>query len=144
MIEVGLFFLFFLFFLLFCLFKSEEFRHPLSNHPDLGPLSDLQQAIAECISAGGDSCSLNAIQTHVAKKWKQLRRRDGTEYPSLQELRRAVVDVLRPNPRAPNLFRKEESSRSDRNQYRMNNTVEEALESMRAASGENKRAKYVR
>ncbi len=111
--------------------EHEEFRHPLDGHPDLGPVSALQNAIAEVIfsSTGGDSSGLPAIQNAVAKKWKTLRRRDNSEYPSQAELKKAVVEVLRPNPRVPNLFRKEESARSER--YRCNVTEDEAVESMR-------------
>jgi hypothetical protein len=111
--------------------EHEEFRHPLDGHPDVGPVSALQNAIAEVIfsSTGGDSSGLPAIQNAVAKKWKTLRRRDNSEYPSQADLKRAVVEVLRPNPRVPNLFRKEETARSER--YRCNVTEDEAVDSMR-------------
>jgi hypothetical protein len=51
--------------------------------------------------------------------------------------------VLRPNPKVPNLFRREDQNRQDR--YRCNLTIEEALESMQAARGDShKRQKFVR
>jgi hypothetical protein len=64
-------------------------------------------------------------------KVKTLKRRDMSEYPSLAELKKAVVEVLRPNSRVPNLFRKEDNSRSER--YRCNVTADEAVESMKRA-----------
>ena len=118
-----------------------EVRHPLENHPALPPTTALQRAVADAIQmgGGGDSSSVNAIQLTVAKK-KGLRRQDDTEYPSAAHLRQAVVDVLLPSTVVPNLFRRDDQgSRSDRQHYRCNTTLGEALESMRAAESATKK-----
>lgn len=82
-----------------------------------------------CSSTGSDS-GLQAIQNSIAKRAKSLKRRDGSDYPA-GELKKAVVEVLRPNSRVPNLFRKEDNSRAER--YRCNVTADEAVESMKRA-----------
>ncbi len=114
--------------------EPQDFHHPLEGHPDIPPVSQLQHAIAEVIfSAAGSDSGLQAIQNAVAKKARTLKRRDMTDYPP-GELKKAVVEVLRPNPRIPNLFRKEENSRAER--YRCNVTADEAVESMKKARKE--------
>jgi hypothetical protein len=121
--------------------QPAEVRHPLENHPALPPSTELQRAIADAIQTGGggDSASVSAIQLAVAKK-KGLRRQDDSEYPSAAHLRQAVVDALRPSAVVPNLFRRDDQgSRSDRQHYRCNTSLQEALESMRAAESANKK-----
>ena len=119
-----------------------DFYHPLAGHPDIGELTDLQNLITEAIYNCGESCPLNTIQNHVQKKWKSLKRRDGSEYPSQADARKAMIECLRPNPKVPNLFRREEGGRGDRFFFKINFTIEEALESMRAAASYNPRQKF--
>lgn len=56
-----------------------------------------------------------------------------------------MVEILRPNPRIPNLFRRDEAQRGgERSAFKINSTMDEALESMRAAVGQLNAAKFNR
>ncbi len=59
-------------------------------------------------------------------------------------IQRAVIELLRPNPRIPNLFRRDESQRGDRACYKLNLTIDEALETMRAAAAQLRSNKFAR
>lgn len=54
-----------------------------------------------------------------------------------------MAEVLQPSTRLPSLFRRDESQRGDRHMYRLNTTLDEAMETTREAASQ-QRAKYSR
>lgn len=88
--------------------SGKQNLHPLANHPDITPLNDLQIFITEAImNTDTGSASLEEIYQHVSKKWRSIRRRDGSNYTT--DCRRAIQANLRHNPHHIPLFRRDEN-----------------------------------
>jgi len=108
--------------------------HPLANHPDITPLNDLQIFITEAImNTEGGSASLEEIYQHVSKKWRSIRRRDGSNYTT--DCRRAIQANLRHNPHHIPLFRRDENRNGF---WKICATMDEALKERTALTDKKK------
>eukprot|EP01087_Luapelamoeba_hula_P009168 TRINITY_DN2351_c0_g2_i5.p1 TRINITY_DN2351_c0_g2~~TRINITY_DN2351_c0_g2_i5.p1 ORF type:complete len:753 (+),score=146.13 TRINITY_DN2351_c0_g2_i5:159-2417(+) len=81
--------------------------HPLASHPDVPPFSDLQHCISQAILlyGRGSACSFEDILYFVSKKWRTLRRKDGSHYTT--KCVRAIQANLRTNPTGVSLFKRD-------------------------------------
>lgn len=104
-----------------------KFVHPLANLPDIPQLTDLQVYITEAIMIhsknGHKSVDLEKIYEYVSKRWRNVRRRDGTTYNT--DCRRAIQANLRHNPHHIPLFKKDAEKQ---NHWSLCYTLEEAQE----------------
>lgn len=109
--------------------------HPLSSHPDVPPLTDLQIYITEAILNEGDSCPFEKIYEYVSKRWKNIKRRDGSNYAT--DCRRAIQANLRHSPHHIALFKKDKSKPGG-NFWQICKTIEDAMEVSREIQAEKK------
>jgi len=107
--------------------KTPAVVHPLTGLPDVPTLTDLQIFITEAIRFKSDeetkSCDFENIYEYVEKRWKQVKRRDGSSYTT--DCRRAIQANLRMNPHHVALFRKDKNKE---NYWKICETMEEAEE----------------
>lgn len=109
--------------------EEEAYSHPLSSVQGMPAFSDLQVTIAKAIvkqSGRRDgAANVEDILDYVTKKWKNLRRKDGSQYSSASTyIRRAVQANLRSTANGIALFKMD--SRRDGVYWSVCQTVEEA------------------
>eukprot|EP01118_Nematostelium_gracile_P003391 TRINITY_DN138_c1_g2_i1.p1 TRINITY_DN138_c1_g2~~TRINITY_DN138_c1_g2_i1.p1 ORF type:complete len:629 (+),score=232.77 TRINITY_DN138_c1_g2_i1:134-2020(+) len=113
--------------------KNGELSHPLINFvQDLPPLTDLQVFITEAIlSEDGASTTFERIFDYVSKRWRYIRRRDGSNYTT--DCRRAIQANLRHNPNHVALFRKDKKVSGN---WTVCRTMEDAIEASKMRQAE--------
>lgn len=113
--------------------KKEKVIHPLSVYPEIPQLTDLQIYMTEAITYNAKnknkSCNFETIYEYVSKRWRNIKRRDGTSYTT--DCRRAIQANLRHNPNHVPLFRRDKENEG---YWTLCNTLEEAEEASRERS----------
>eukprot|EP01114_Cavostelium_apophysatum_P016825 TRINITY_DN4861_c0_g1_i1.p1 TRINITY_DN4861_c0_g1~~TRINITY_DN4861_c0_g1_i1.p1 ORF type:complete len:615 (+),score=162.50 TRINITY_DN4861_c0_g1_i1:190-2034(+) len=109
--------------------KADPLTHPLlALRADVPALTDMQIFITEAILLeSGRSCTFEKIYEYVSKRWKNVRRRDGSVYTT--DCRRAILANLRHNPHHMALFRRDKAGPDSG--WFVCYTIEEALETQK-------------
>jgi len=117
--------------------STKKLVHPLSQFQEVPALTDLQVFISEAIlSEDGNSCSFEKIYEYVSQRWRNIRRRDGSNYTT--DCRRAIQANLRHNPNHVALFRRDKTKDGH---WTVCTSIEESLEASRDKTSERGRGK---
>lgn len=114
-----------------------DLQHPLASHPEIPALTDLQTYITEAILSSKknnrDSADFETISEYVSKRWRNIKRRDGSSYAT--DCRRAIQANLRHNPNHIPLFRKDKNFQDH---WTLCKTIEEAEQVFKERSAKKK------
>eukprot|EP01117_Protostelium_nocturnum_P004581 TRINITY_DN1653_c0_g1_i1.p1 TRINITY_DN1653_c0_g1~~TRINITY_DN1653_c0_g1_i1.p1 ORF type:complete len:623 (+),score=219.26 TRINITY_DN1653_c0_g1_i1:460-2328(+) len=110
---------------------NKDLIHPLTAFSEIPALTDIQMLITEAILSSKGSCSFDGICDYVSKRWKHIKRRDGSNYTG--DCKRAIQVNLRQIPQY-SLFKKDKSHGTGH--WTVCTNVEDSLETSKNASNE--------
>jgi len=120
--------------------KNLKLVHPLASHPEIPPLNDLQAFITEAILLGeSGSSSFELIFEYVSKRWRNIKRRDGSNYTT--DCRRAIQANLRHNPHHIALFRRDKHNAGN---WIVCTSIDEAVEASKEGQAESRRQRFAK